>query len=67
MKLILLKEYDKAICSRCKLIKPKNKYYKDEYRFNGLSSYCIECKRKLNKISNLKYRDKTKPHRRRYK
>lgn len=35
-------------CSRCHRILPKSSFYKDKSKKDGLSSYCIQCKKKHN-------------------
>lgn len=50
-------------CSKCKVEKPLNEFYKNKWRKDGLTSYCKPCNKAIQRTTDYsKYKDYYKKH-----
>lgn len=53
---------ESVVCVRCKAAKPREDYRAEPRKLNGLTSYCIDCIREIDRVAKAK-----DPHSRRWK
>jgi hypothetical protein len=56
----------KKICNKCSIEKESCDFYKDSNKKDGLTTFCIECKKTSNKASRTKNIDKIKISKKKY-
>jgi len=57
----------KKICNKCSIEKESCDFYKDSNKKDGLTTFCIECKKISNKTSQIKNSDKINEYNKKYR